>query len=69
MRNWSTDTQRLMEDPEKYSVWQLEQQLNFGLQEGEKIDRTILEKYLPILNIDKDTRSLMEFLLYDKKPA
>ena len=69
MRNWSTDTQRLKLNPDKYSIWQLEQQLNYGLYEGEKIDRTLLEKYLPFLNIDQDTRNLMEYLLYDKKPA
>ena len=69
MRNWSTDTQRLKLNPEKYSIWQLEQQLNYGLDEGEKIDRALLEKYLPFLNIDQDTRNLMEYLLYDKKPA
>ena len=69
MHNWSTDIKRLQTDPEKFALWQLEQQLNFGLSEGEKIDRTLLEKYLPILNIDQSTRNLMEFLLYDKKPA
>ena len=69
MRNWSTDTQRLKLNPVKYSIWQLEQQLNYGLDEGEKIDRVLLEKYLPFLNIDQDTRNLMEYLLYDKKPT
>ena len=69
MRNWSTDIKRLRTDPDKYSIWQLEQQLNYGLNEGEKIERTLLKKYLPILNIDEDTRNLMEFLLYGKKPA
>ena len=69
MRNWSTNIKRLQTDSDKFSIWQLEQQLNFGLREGEKIERTLLEKYLPILNIDQDTRNFMEFLLYGKKPA
>ena len=69
MRNWSTNTKNLRENPEKYSIWQLEQQLNYGLYEDEKIERKKLEKYLPLLNIDQDTRNLMEFLLYGKKPA
>jgi len=69
MRNWSTNIQSLQKDSKQYAVWQLEQQLNFGLEEGEKINRKQLEKYLPILNIDQDTRSLMEFLLYGKKPS
>jgi hypothetical protein len=63
MRNWSTDTTRLKKNPEQYAVWQLEQQLNYGLGENEKIDKEQLAKYLPVLNIDKDTRSFLEFLL------
>jgi hypothetical protein len=69
MHNWSTDTTRLKETPEQYAVWRLEQQLNYGLNENEKIDRKQLEKYLPVLNIDKDTRNYLEFLLYDQKSA
>ena len=69
MRNWSTNTKRLQENPDKYSIWQLEQQLNYGLKEEEQIERNLLEKYLPVLNIDKDTRNLLEYILYGKKPA
>ena len=69
MRNWSTDTNRLQGDPEKYSIWRLEQLLNYGLFEGEKIERSLLEKFLPFLDIDKDTRNFLEYILYDKKPA
>ncbi|MDR1996728.1 MAG: hypothetical protein LBQ83_00130 [Candidatus Margulisbacteria bacterium] len=67
MHNWSTDTARLKENPAQYAVWRLEQQLNFGLAEGEKIERKLLEKYLPELHIDADTRNFLEFILYDKK--
>ena len=69
MRNWSTNTQRLQENHDKYSIWKLEQLLNYGLKEGETIERSLLEKYLPDLNIDKDTRNLIEYILYGKKPA
>jgi len=69
MRNWSTEITRLQDDHEKYAIWRLEQQLNYGLSENEKIERRLLEKYLPLLNIDKATRNLLEFLLYDKKPV
>ena len=69
MRNWSTSTQSLKENPEKYTIWKLEQQLNYGLNEGEKIERTLLEKYIPVLNIDNYTRKFLEYILYDKKPA
>ena len=43
--------------------------LNFGMSEGETLDRKQLEKYLPVLAIDQDTRDFLEYLLYDKKPA
>ena len=69
MHNWSISTQSLKENPEKYTIWKLEQQLNYGLNEGEKIERTLLEKYIPVLNIDNDTRKFLEYILYDKKPA
>ena len=69
MRNWSTDTKNLQAHPDEFAVWKLEQQLNYGLDEGEKIERALLEKYLPLLNIDKDTRNFLEYILYDKKPA
>ena len=69
MRNWSTDTKSLKAYPEMYNIWELEQQLNYGLQENEKIERANLEKYLPVLNIDQDTRRFLEYILYDKKPA
>jgi len=69
MRNWSIDTKNMQADPEKYAIWKLEQQLNYGLYEGEKIERDMLEKYMSVLNIDQDTRKLLEYILYDKKPA
>ena len=69
MRNWSANTKSLQADPEKYTIWVLEQQLNYGLNEGEKIERTLLEKYLTLFNIDQDTRNFLEYILYDKKPA
>ena len=69
MRNWSTNISRLKGNPKKYAVWKLEQQLNYGLAENEKINKKELKKYLPILNIDRDTRIFMEYLLYGKKPA
>jgi hypothetical protein len=69
MRNWSTDTTRLKNDPRKYQIWRLEQQLNFGLEEGEKLDWTAIEKNLSGLKIDQDTRNFLKFILYGEKPT
>ena len=68
MRNWSIDTSRLEKNSEEYEIWQLEQLLNFGMSEGDTLDRKQLEKYLPVLAIDQDTRNFLEYVLYDKKP-
>ncbi|MDR1696213.1 MAG: hypothetical protein LBR69_06260 [Endomicrobium sp.] len=69
MRNRNTNTLKLKKNPSAYAVWRLEQQLNYGLSENEKINRVELKKYLPVLNIDADTRKLCEYLLYGKKPS
>ena len=69
MRNWSIDTDRFDKTSDEYEIWQLEQLLNFGLEQGETLEQAKLEKYLPFLDIDTDTRNYLEFILYDKKPA
>jgi hypothetical protein len=56
----------MKDNPQEYAAWKLEQQLNFGLSENEKIDKVQLKKYLPILNIDEDVRNLMEFCFMTK---
>ena len=69
MKNWSVDVSRLEKNAKEYEIWQLEQLLNFGISEGETLDRKQLEKYLPVLTIDQDTRNFLEYVIYDKKPA
>jgi len=69
MRNWSIDTNRFDKTSDEYEIWQLEQLLNFGLEQGEMLDKARVEKYLPLLDIDTDTRNYLEFILYDKKPT
>jgi hypothetical protein len=59
----------LGKNSEEYEIWQLEQLLNFGMSEGETLDRKQLEKHLPALAIDQDTRDFLDYVLYDKKPA
>jgi len=69
MRNWSVDVSRFEKNSREYEIWQLEQLLNFGMREGETLDRQQIEKYLPVLAIDQDTRNFLEYVFYDKKPA
>ena len=51
MKNWSTDMLELQKDKEKFSVWRLEQLINFGLGQ-EKIDLEELRKYWSVVHID-----------------
>jgi hypothetical protein len=64
MKNWSTDTTKLQKDPEAYAIWKLEQMINFGLDEGERINAQELKRYFLKLQIDPDRRKLFELLLY-----
>lgn len=46
-------------------VWHLERLINYGSGD-EKIDRKLLEKYLPQLNIPEDRRAFLELFLWNK---
>ena len=63
MRNWSTDTKALEKDPEAFAVWKLEQQVNFGLEENERINKHAFKKYWNEIEIDTDRRVFLELLL------
>jgi len=63
MKNWSTDVEKLKNDPEKYTIWKLEQMVNFGL-DGEKISREELKKYWTKLQLDPDKKKYLERILY-----
>ena len=62
MNNWSTDTLSLRKYPEKYSIWKLEQLINFGLN-GQKIERAELKKYFSKLKLDPIKKKYLKFLL------
>lgn len=66
MRNWSVDEKRLKKFPKKYKLWKLEQQLSYGLDEGEKIDRQeLIKSWLEIKDrLDPNRRELIQFLLW-----
>lgn len=67
MKNWSTDTTTLRKDPKAYAVWKLEQMVNFGLGEGEKINERELKRHFHKLQIDPDRKNLFELLLHAGK--
>jgi len=63
MKNWSTDTKRLLMDPKKYTIWKLEQMINFGL-DGEKLPEKILKDNFNKLNIDSLKKEFLKKLLW-----
>ncbi len=66
MRNWSVDETKLRHNPKKYQEWKLEQQLVYGLDDGEKIDRKMLLKNWLKLKprLDINRRNFIQFLLW-----
>lgn len=64
MKNWSTDTNELKKDGERYTIWKLEQMVNFGIDGKEKIDEKDLRRYFDRIAIeDPARRKLFELLL------
>lgn len=72
MYNWSTDVKMLKKDKKKYTIWKLEQMVNFGLN-GKKIDETELRTYWSKLHLDPARKHFLDLLLHEgdshKKPA
>ncbi|MBW8049696.1 MAG: hypothetical protein FVQ77_05030 [Cytophagales bacterium] len=68
MYNWSTDLTELKKDSEKYTIWKLEQLINYGLDE-EKINEKELRKYWDKLSLDPVRRKFMALLLYGNKDS
>lgn len=64
--NWSVDLKELKKNKEAYTIWKLEQMINYGL-DGERLDRKLLKKYWRRLYIDPDTRRVLAMMLWQKK--
>jgi len=65
MYNWSIDTTELKKDKKQYTIWKLEQLVNFGLN-GEKIKKASLKKYWKELHLDPKKKRYLSLLLWDK---
>lgn len=66
MKNWSTDVKQLKKDKKQYAIWHLEQLINFGLGK-EKLKRTELIKYWPLLKIDPLKKRYLAHILWPKR--
>jgi len=66
MYNWSVDTKELKKDKQAYTIWRLEQLVNFGLGE-EKIKESELRENWDKLDLDPRRKKFLEFLLWPQK--
>ncbi len=62
MKNWSTNTKELEKTPELFSIWKLEQLINFGL-DGTKIDMHDLTLYWNKIVIDPMKRKFLALFI------
>lgn len=63
MYNWNVNTSKLKKNPEKYTIWKLEQSINFGLN-GQKLKVSELKKYWTKLSIDPQRKKLLEMWIW-----
>ena len=68
MHNWSTDTTQLRKNPEKYKIWKLEQQINFGL-DNKKISKKDLKRNWGKIVIDPSRKKFLHLILWPKKQS
>ena len=62
MYNWSTDTTKLKNSPSAYTIWKLEQLVNYGLN-GEKLKRSALLRHWSKLHLDPKRKRVLELWL------
>ncbi len=67
MYNWSIDEKKFKkEDPRGYSVWKLEQEINYGLGK-DKLNARLVRKYWKKISMDNATKKYLKFLLWPEK--
>ena len=69
MFNWSTDEEKFKkENPKEYKLWRLTQLINYGLDEGEKLDREEVKKAWPKITdqLDPYKKRALEYLIWGK---
>ena len=62
MKNWSTNTKKLRRNKDKFTIWKLEQLINFGLGK-KKIKKSELKKYWNIIDIDSSKRKFLALFI------
>ncbi|MBI4008929.1 hypothetical protein HY357_01735 [Candidatus Roizmanbacteria bacterium] len=68
-KHWSVDEEKFKKDyPEEYRLWKLAFKINYGLDEGEKLDKEEVKKAWPKIKheIDPYKARLIEYLIWGK---
>lgn len=65
MYNWSVDLKQLRKHKEAYTIWRLEQLINYGLA-GERLNKGLVKKYWDRLRLDPQKKRYLQFLLWPK---
>ena len=68
MNNWSVDIEQLKKHKEQYTIWHLEQMVNFGLGK-EKINKKQLKKNWSKLDLDVKKKKYLSYLLWPAKQS
>ena len=61
MYNWSVDLKELKKDKEAYTIWRLQQLINYGLS-GERLNKRLVKKYWDKLYLDPAKKKYLKFL-------
>lgn len=72
MYNWSVDEKKFKKKyPNEYRFWRITQLINYGLEEGEKLDREEVKKAWPKIKEDLDPNKALylKYLLWQEKPS
>lgn len=62
---WDYTQKNYKKQAQKDPAWHIERLVNYGLGK-EKLNPTLLKRYLPELNIPEDRRAFLELLLWNK---
>lgn len=66
MRNWDYTVEEYQKQQQADPVWHLERLILYGLG-NQKLNKQMIQDYLPKLHIPEDRRAFLELLVWEKK--
>lgn len=66
MYNWNTDISSFDKKSPEYTIWKLNQLINYGLN-GEKINFDLARKYWRKLSLDLERKKFLKALIWGKQ--